>query len=295
MSHKQVFVTRKLYNNEFEKISIKNGYLPDTQKIQRAKRIKRLQKEIELESITPKGQLDFESMKNYEKKKAEFDRKYAPKMENAIRSMNRSKNNLMDILKCNDFNFFVTLTFNNNDKDRLNDKETRKLFVNWVNYIQKLFSSFYYVAVPEYHKKGGLHFHLLIGGVSAEDMKLTPSGKVVKSGRCKGQTIFNVGRWNKEKKGFSTATEVLDTIAVKFYLSKYLTKGKVDPRFFNKKRFYVSRNIKRPIVEKCSLPLVDNFDIFDSIIKEDYNIEYEDTKKQFCVLSRELKGVSNYE
>lgn len=293
MSRKQVFVTRKLYNNNFEKISIKNGYLPDTQKIQRAKRIKRLQKEMELESITPKGQLDFESMKNYEIKKAGFDRKYAPKLENAVRSMNRSKNNLMDILKCNDFDFFVTLTFDKNLIDRLDDNKTRKSFTQWANNISRDLPNLIYVAVPEYHKKGGLHFHLLIGGVSAEDLKLVDSGKRVKSGRCKGQIIFNVDRW--KRKGFSTATKILDTNAVKFYLSKYLTKGKVDPRFFNKKRFYVSRNIKRPIVEKCSLPLVDNFDIFDSIIKEDYNIEYEDTKKQFCVLSRELKGVSNYE
>lgn len=287
MSYKLSFVTKKLYNDGTEKIIVKNGYYPNTQKIQRAKKLKRLLKDIDLESITPKGQLDFESMQEFEKKKAEFDRKYAPKMENAVRSMNRSKNNLMDILKSNDFNFFVTLTFNNENKDRLDDKQTRKLFVNWVKNVTRQIPILYYVAVPEYHKKGGLHFHLLMGGVTAEDLRLKDSGKRVCSGRCKGQIIFNVERWNEKKKGFSTATEILDKDAVKFYLSKYLTKSKVDPRFYNKKRFYVSRNIKRPQVEKFAFPCTDTFDIFDSIIKEDYNIDYEGAKKEYCVLSRQ--------
>ena len=285
MSYKQTFVTRKLYNDGTEKFIIKNGYSPNTEKMQRAKRRKRLLKEIELKSITPQGQLDFESMQKYEKKKAEFDRKYASKLENAVRSMNRSKNNLIDILKSNEFNFFVTLTFDKTKIDRLDDNKTRKAFTQWANNITRNLPNLIYVAVPEYHKKGGLHFHLLIGGATAEDLGLEDSGKRVKSGRCKGQIIFNVSKWNR--KGFSTATEILDINAVKFYLSKYLTKSKVDPRFYNKKRFYVSRNIKRPQVEKFAFPCTDTFDIFDSIIKEDYNIDYEDTKKEYCVLSRQ--------
>ena len=286
MSYKQTFVTRKLYNDKTEKFIIKNGYSPNIEKIQRAKRLKKLLKEIELKSIEPKGQLDFETMQEYKKKKIEFDRKYAPKLENAVRSMNRSKNNLMDILKSNDFNFFVTLTFDKNKIDRLDDKETRKEFAKFVKDLRKCFSNMIYVAVPEYHKKGGLHFHLLIGNVSAEELGFVDSGKVVKSGRCKGQTIYNVTKWQS---GFSTATKILDTNAVKYYLSKYLTKGKVDPRFFGKKRFYVSQNINRPQVEKMAFPCTDTFDIFDSIIKEDYNIDYEDSKKEYCVLSRQIK------
>lgn len=286
MSYKQSFVTRKLYEDGTEKITIKNGYSPNIEKIQRAKRLKKLLKEIELKNITPKGQLDFESMQEYEKKKIEFYRKYAPKLENAVRSMNRSKNNLMDILKSNDFNFFVTLTFDKNKIDRLDDNKTRKSFTQWVANIQRDLPNLYYVAVPEYHKKGGLHFHLLFGGTTAEDLGLVDSGKIVKSGRCKGQTIYNVTKWSK---GFSTATKILDVNAVKYYLSKYLTKGKVDSRFFGKKRFYVSRNIKRPQVEKIAFPCTDTFNIFDSIIKEDYNIDYEDSKKEYCVLSRQIK------
>ncbi len=284
LSYKQTFVTRKLYNDKTEKFIIKNGYSPNVEKMQRAKRRKKLLKQIEYESIEPKGQLNFETMQEYEKNKSKLNRKYAPKLENAIRSMNRSKNNLMDILKSNDFNFFVTLTFDKNKIDRLDDNKTRKEFAKFVKDLRKDFNNMIYVAVPEYHKKGGLHFHLLLGKVTAEELGLVDSGKFVKSGRCKGQTIFNVTKWQS---GFSTATKVLDTNAVKYYLSKYLTKGKVDPRFFGKKRFYVSQNIERPQVEKMAFPCNENFDIFDSIDKNDFNIDYEDAKKEYCVLSRQ--------
>lgn len=29
-----------------------------------------------------------------------------------------------------------------------------------------------YLAVPEYHKKGALHFHLLVGNINEVDLKL---------------------------------------------------------------------------------------------------------------------------
>lgn len=285
LSYKQTFVTRKLYKNGSEKIIIKSGYSPNIEKMLRAKRRKKLLKQIEYESIESKGQLNFETMQEYEEKKNKLDKKYAPKLENAIRSMNRSKNNLMDILKSNDFNFFVTLTFDKNKIDRLDDKKTRKEFAKFVKDLRKDFNNMIYVAVPEYHKKGGLHFHLLLGKVTAEELGLVDSGKFIKNGRCKGQTIFNVTKWGS---GFSTATKVLDTNAVKYYLSKYLTKGKVDPRFFGKKRFYVSQNIERPQVEKMTFPCNDTFDIFDSIDKTNYNIDYEDLSKEYCVLSRQF-------
>lgn len=70
MSYKQSFVTRKLYEDGTEKFIIKNGYSPNTLKMQRAKREKRVLKQIELDSIMPKGQLTFESMQKLENEKS---------------------------------------------------------------------------------------------------------------------------------------------------------------------------------------------------------------------------------
>lgn len=260
--------------------------MPNIEKIQLAKERKKVQKWLDLLQIKQLGQVSFDSLETEERLMKEFERKYAPKMENAIRSMVRSKQQLMDILKCNDFDFFVTLTFDKTKLDRLDDKATRKAFRRWANNMKKQFPNMWYVAVEEYHKKGGLHYHILIGGVTAQQLGLVDSGKTVRKGRCKGQPIYNATKWQN---GYSTVTKVLDKIAVKYYLSKYLTKGKIDPRFFGKKRFFTSQNIIRPIIEKDQFPCNEEFDIFNSIIKEDYNIDYEDTKKEYTVLSRTIQ------
>ncbi len=277
----------KLYNDSTQRIIVKNGAMPNVDKIKKAKRRKAIEKQIDLKKIenTLSGQLTFDKIDKAKKLQEEFDRKYSPKIENAKRAMTRSKQQLMDILKCNTFDFFVTLTFDKNKIDRLDDTATRKAFRLWANSMRKHFPTMTYVAVEEYHKKGGLHYHLLLGQVTAEQLGLIDSGKRVKNGRCKGQPIYNVSKW---KFGYSTITKVLDVEAVKYYLSKYLTKGQIDPRFFGKKRFYTSQNINRPIVEKFQFPCDKQSDIFDSIIKEDFNIDYEDTSKEYVVLSRTI-------
>ncbi len=101
MSYKVSFVTRKTYTDGTEKITVKNGYLPNPEKVQRTKRRNKFFKELELQRIEPKGQLSFDSLEKERELKAEFEKKYAPKLSNAVRAMNRSKNNLMDILRCN--------------------------------------------------------------------------------------------------------------------------------------------------------------------------------------------------
>lgn len=283
MSYKVSFVTKKTYIDGTEKITVKNGYLTNHEKAQRTKRRNQLRKELELQSIMQTGQLSFDSLEREQERLAEFEKKYAPKLSNAVRSMNRSKNNLMDILRCNTFDFFVTLTF---DDTKLNntydDTQTRNAFRKWRKSVKRSFPDMVYIAIEEYQKRGVLHYHLLVGNVTADELGLVNSGKKVRRGRCKGQPIFNVTKWQY---GFSTVTQILDTEAVKFYLSKYLTKGQADPRFFGKKRYFTSQNINRPTVEKACFSCNEQFDIFNSILKEDYNIDYEDASKEYTVLS----------
>jgi hypothetical protein len=242
-------------------------------------------KEWEYRQARLYGQITFDNLEKEAERIRELDRKYSPKIENAVKSMNRSKNNLMDLLKCNDFVFFVTLTFDDKKIDSYNDVETRTAFKKWAKNVRERIPEMTYIAIEEYQKRGALHYHLLVGDVTAEKLGLKDSGRKVKKGRCKGQTIYNVTKWEK---GFSTATEIFDNEAVKYYLSKYLTKGKIDPRFFGKKRYFTSRNINRPAVEKFKFPCDEENNIFDSVIKEDYNIDYEDKKKEYTVLSRKI-------
>lgn len=181
-------------------------------------------------------------------------------------SARRSKIVIDDIIQCNTFDYFVTLTLGT--QERLNDTASKKLWNSWRHEFKRNYPSAYYLAVPEYHKKGGLHIHLCIGGITAEQLQLQVSDYVCCSWAvkkylklstfnkqkskhvckaCDGIPIYNVGAW---KFGFSTATKIQSQVAVQSYITKYITKGGVDPRFCDSRRYWVSKNIKRPIMEK---------------------------------------------
>ncbi len=55
--------------------------------------------------------------------------------------------------------------------------------------------------------------------------------------------MYNVGAW---KLGFSTATKIHSQAATKAYICKYISKGGMDTRFYNAKRYWASRNVERP-------------------------------------------------
>lgn len=207
-------------------------------------------------------------------------------IQNIYRSARRSRQNLYDICRCNDFQYFVTWTFDQDKIDRLNDSKVKRKFTQFQNYLRKKFPDMCYVAVPEYHKKGGLHFHLLIGGVTMEELKAVPA--LSKKGRLifkKGKQIFNVARW---KLGFSTLSVIDNSEATKHYICKYITKQHYDDRFFGKRRYYVSKNIRRPEIEKyCTTPEKS----LDGINLDVYLVSFADMSKKYAVLTSDGNGI----
>lgn len=185
-----------------------------------------------------------------------------PTIFNAQKARSRAHKQLFDVLRSNEWQWFITLTFG--DDERLSDDFVRDKFAQWRKMVRKQFPDMFYVAVPEYHKKGGLHLHLVVGGVSAADLRLKHSGRVlhkgkawrkkdfVRAGFCEdtltgeGAVIYNVSSWDGY--GWSTATEIRNNEAVQRYVSKYITKTNIDPRFYNKRHFFCSHNVNRPKV-----------------------------------------------
>lgn len=176
-------------------------------------------------------------------------------------SVQRAHKSLFDLLRCNRWQYFITLTFG--DPERVSDQYCRDQFALWRKEMRRKYPSMYYVAVPEYHQLGSLHYHVVIGGISSVDLGLVDSGRVLHNGKAwlrtdfdsngfsynldvgEGATVWNVGGWTI---GYSTATEIRSTGAVSLYVSKYLTKNNIDPRFINKRRYYSSHNCSRPQV-----------------------------------------------
>jgi len=98
--------------------------------------------------------------------------------------------------------------------------------------------SFAYIVVPEYQKRGALHFHALLWGV--------PPGDV--AGERHARLVATL--WGK---GFCDLTPTDGSPRLATYLSKYMTKTFLSPAFAGKKAYIASRNVLRPIVDRDTL------------------------------------------
>lgn len=168
---------------------------------------------------------------------------------------------MREILSANTWNYFVTLTFNSEEQDRMDDKAVCKQWTKFRRDIRVRYPAMRYVAVMERHKSGAIHFHLVVGGITETELKLVYSGHNDK----KGREIYNCYAW---KYGFSTVTKVDDTEKVSSYILKYIGKSLGVSDDF-KKRYWASKNCNRPkkrFVDILTSAKVKVFDLFDSIV-----------------------------
>jgi len=152
-------------------------------------------------------------------------------------SLKRTKRTIADLVLCNKFDMFATFTFDPKKvKDRLDPDCCKTVMQTWLSNQRKIHGKFDYLIVPEFHKKGGLHFHALLKNYNG---KLTDSGK-----KKHGRKIYNIASY---KSGFSTVVFVDHVGKVSSYVRKYITKDM--PRFSNKKRYWCSTGLQRPLID----------------------------------------------
>lgn len=144
-------------------------------------------------------------------------------------SITRTKQQIYKIVRSNEWEYFVTLTFNPKMIDSTDYRIVRKKLQIWLNNLKKRYSKdLKYFFVPEYHKdKRKLHFHGLVSNVG--DIPFVDSGRVAvgkyaipkEKAKINGSTIWNLPKW---KYGFSTATKIIDNKRACSYITKYITK-----------------------------------------------------------------------
>jgi len=129
---------------------------------------------------------------------------------------------------------FISLTY---AKDITDVRQGHKDFNAFARNLRNKFGSeIRYIAVPEFQKRGRLHFHALLWGVEAK--------KFADSERS---TRLFAGLWGQ---GFVDLKATDGDPKIASYLAKYMQKTFVDYRLLGKKAFIASRNIIRPIVDK---------------------------------------------
>jgi len=178
----------------------------------------------------------------YPKKKQKKKKQTEEDIYNSIKnSQNRTIQKIYDYARSNEWEYFITLTFNPEKVDSFNYAEVTKKLSTWINNLKKKDSpNLKYIVVPELHESGRYHFHGLIANIG--ELQLIDSHKRTKS----DEVIYNIGQY---KLGFTTATEVIDNQRVSTYITKYITKDMVVTTK-GKKRYWNSKNLKTPIIQK---------------------------------------------
>lgn len=166
------------------------------------------------------------------KRKPKDDDNFEPK----ISSINRTKTTIRDIVLCNDFELFCTFTF---DPKKIGDRYSYDVcqlkMLRWIHNQKTKNPNFKYLFIPEHHKDGAWHFHALVANCSA---RLKDSHHKSSSGR----PVYNITGY---RAGFSTAVPIDNKEAVAHYVTKYITKDFI--KEFNRRRFFCSRNLERPV------------------------------------------------
>ena len=203
-------------------------------------------------------------------------------------SLQRTRRVVREILMANSWDWFITVTFNNIEQNRADDSAVYKNWEKFRRDIRLHYPNMLYLAVPERHKSGCIHFHLVAGGISKEELKLAFSGHFDKSGR----EIYNCNAW---RYGFSTVTAVEDTEKAAGYLLKYIGKDLGVSADF-KKRYWASRNCNRP--KKSFVDVVSDFTVnvmsfFDSVVERTIYmiVKYWNKAKNYLVVQDNLRSL----
>ena len=180
---------------------------------------------------------------------------YKRKLNNLV----RCKTTISNLLLCNDFSFFVTITFNNNF-NRFDLCNLRKKVNNKIRRIRQKFPflTLQYLFVPEHHKNGAWHIHGFLSRDFAQFIYLSSNKKYL---QC---DIFDFFGFNN--------IEILYTSNVYFYVLKYICKD-FELHEKGKHLYFCSQNLLKP-------KLIDNF-IYNLSTFDD---AFFDFKNDYCYL-----------
>lgn len=175
-----------------------------------------------------------------------------------MRNVIRAKTAIHDIVACNTFEYFVTLTVAPDSKvNRYDYDDCAKHISKWLNnHLEK------YLLVPEKHKDGAYHFHLLAD---------IPKNKLK---HHKG-SVFNIRSYTY---GYSTAIKIRKNSEARIanYVQKYITKDLISSVGKGRRRYWCSKQLERPQVtynvdKPTNAQLVyqrDNIDIYTAPLEE---------------------------
>lgn len=151
-------------------------------------------------------------------------------------SVSRTKQKIYDIARSNDWEWFITFTF---DPKKINSADydyLSTLLSSWFHNIKKRYApELKYLVVPELHKDGlKYHFHGALSNVG--------NLQFIYRETIDGTDQYTLNQYNL---GFSLCSQVKDNSRFCSYITKYITKD-LCAVTKGKKRYWASRNLDKP-------------------------------------------------
>lgn len=192
------------------------------------------------------------------------------------RNIIRSKLQCQRLAKANaeEWETFITLTFAENEQ---NVESANRKFRYFIDKIRRVKKNFKYLCIPEFQKRGAIHYHLLTN-ISTNDDKLIYS-------QSDNPKYKHIKYWNL---GFDSIEVIKGDIKkIVGYISKYMTK-EIDNRLFGHRRYFYSNNLDKPLENYIDTDIVRDFNFYQKKIQElqpiyqkDYINPYDNSKVTF--------------
>lgn len=180
----------------------------------------------------------------------------------------RAKTKIKDLILCNSFRYFITITFNNNydrfDLETLKSKVTQRIRDGR----KKIFCRLDYILIPERHKNGAWHFHGVLDNGFSEFLFYNKHNYLDCELFC--------------DLGFVNISLIQDRQKVASYITKYVTKdfAKMEK---GKHLYFTSTKLIKP--QLLDTIFYDNtifdltfFDYYDEFCFVKYDREYKNLK-----------------
>lgn len=192
------------------------------------------------------------------------------KLRSLLNSIQRTKTVIREYAHCNNFNYFVTFTFDSNKIDRYNYKTVKKKICQFFNNYKKRYQQdFKYLIVPEFHKDGAVHFHGLLY-IDEKELVENENGYLT---------------WLRYQKkfGYISLSKIVNKEKTANYISKYISKD-VDIIEKYKNRYFCSADLKKKelLIELPTLPnTFEIIDFFESEVAFIKDVDYNELQKVF--------------
>lgn len=170
-------------------------------------------------------------------------------------NIRRAKNTIKELVLCNDWEYFITLTLDPKKYDRYNLQKFNKDLSQYIRDLRKKHNTdIKYLLIPEQHKNGAWHMHGFLLGLPKSELELFSKEQklpyYILNKLENGEEIYN---WPGYQKRFGNCDiePIRDKDRVSSYVTKYVTKDlESSIKELNAKMYYCSKGLNRAKVLK---------------------------------------------